>query len=458
MLKKVLVANRGEIAVRIIRACREMNIETVAVYSEEDAGALFEILATESVCIGPSKAADSYLNMQSVITAAIKTGCDSVHPGFGFLSENPKFARLVKENGMVFIGPEAEVIEKLGNKSAARELMKQYDVPVVPGSDGVVKTSEEAAEIAEKLGYPVLIKASSGGGGRGMRRADSSEDVKEAYETAKAEALSCFGDDDVYIEKLIVNPRHIEVQILADELGNVIHLGERECSIQRRNQKLIEESPSKVIDEETRQKMGQAAVNAAKGAGYTNAGTVEFVLSPDGSFYFIEMNTRIQVEHPVTEMVTGVDIVREQLRIASGLKLKYEQDEIKMNGHAIECRLIAEDPENNFMPCPGTIDYLHIPGGFDVRVDTALYSGCTISPYYDSMIAKIIVHGSTRNEAILRMRRVLEEFIAQGVKTNLGLLYMILYSPDFIKGKYDTSFIEEHLKDLLSPLDKDIAL
>ncbi len=458
MLKKVLIANRGEIAVRIIRACREMNIDTVAVYSEEDRGALFTILATEAICIGPARASESYLNMESVLTAAIKTGCDSIHPGFGFLSENPEFARKVKECGLKFIGPEAEVIEQLGNKSAARELMQKYNVPVVPGSDGIVETAEKAAEIAAKLGYPVLIKASSGGGGKGMRLAHSADEIKEAYETAKAEALANFSDDDVYIEKLIVNPRHIEVQILADEFGNVIHLGERECSIQRRNQKLIEESPSKAINEEQRKKMGEAAVNAAKVAGYTNAGTVEFVLSQDGSFYFIEMNTRIQVEHPVTEMVTGIDIVREQLRIASGMKLKYAQEDVHMNGHAIECRLIAEDPENNFMPCPGKISYLHIPGGFDVRVDTALYSGCTISPFYDSMIAKIIVHGSTRNEAVLRMRRVLEEFIAQGVKTNLGLLYMILYNPDFIKAKYNTSFIEDKLEELLRPLEKDRTL
>ena len=458
MLKRILVANRGEIAVRVIRGCRDMGIETVAVYSEADKDALFVTLATQAVCVGSNRAADSYLNQNNIIEAALKTGCDGLHPGFGFLSENSDFARKLKENDLVFIGPSPEVIDQMGHKSAARKLMIENKVPVVPGSDGLIDTAKEAAQIAESLGYPVLLKAAAGGGGRGMRRADSAGEVRQAFETARAEAVSCFGNGDMYMEKLIINPRHIEVQILADSFGHVIHLGERECSIQRRNQKMLEESPSTAIDSATRQKMGEAAVQATKAAGYENAGTVEFVLDAERNFYFIEMNTRIQVEHPVTEMITGVDIVREQIRIASGLPLKYTQRDISFTGHAIECRINAEDPENGFRPCPGTVKYLHLPGGYGVRVDTAAFSGCEISPYYDSMLAKVIVHGQTRKEAIRRMRRALEELLTDGVKTNLSLLYMILYNPDFIRGRYDTGFIEKHLDNLLKPISEDKVL
>ena len=458
MIRRVLVANRGEIAVRIIRACREMNIETVAVYSRADREALFVTLSTRAVCIGGERAADSYLNINNIISAALAMECDAIHPGFGFLSENPDFVARVRESGLIFIGPAAEVIKKLGDKSAARELMRACGVPVVPGSDGIVKDVEQAMSIAEDIGYPVLVKASAGGGGRGMRRADNRESLKAAFEIASSEAFSCFADRSMYVEKLIVNPRHIEFQILADNMGNVVHLGERECSVQRRNQKMLEEAPSKALSEDLRRRMGEAAVKAAKSAGYTNAGTVEFILDSEDNFYFIEMNTRIQVEHPVTEMITGIDIVREQIHIADGMALKFTQGDICFSGHAIECRLNAEDPENDFVPCPGKIDYLHLPGGFGVRVDTYLYSGCEISPYYDSMMAKIIVHGKTRNEAILRMRRVLEETIATGVKNNLGLLYMIFYHPDFIRGKYDTGFIEKNLGTLLRHVGKDMVL
>lgn len=450
MLKRILVANRGEIAVRIIRACREMNIETVAVYSSADKDALHVKLANEAVCIGPAKTADSYLNMQNIITAALKTNCDGVHPGFGLLSENAAFADILKKCGIHFIGPSAKVIKMMGDKSAAREMMLENGVPVVPGSNGIVESAEEAEKIAEKIGYPVLIKATAGGGGRGMRIAYTKDDLQYAYQTAKSEAKSCFGNDSVYLEKLIENPKHIEFQILADTHGNVIHLGERECSIQRKNQKLIEESPSKAIDDEMRDKMGKAAVLAAKASGYTNAGTVEFVIDQNENFYFIEMNTRIQVEHAVTEMVTGVDIVREQIRIASGLALDYKQEDVKLSGHAIECRINAEDPLHGFMPCPGTVNFLHLPGGYNVRVDTALFAGYEISPHYDSMVAKIIVKGTTRMQAIYRMRRALEEFLIDGVKTNHGLLYLILHNFDFVKGRYDTGFIEKHSEELLS--------
>ncbi|GHU93424.1 acetyl-CoA carboxylase biotin carboxylase subunit [Clostridia bacterium] len=454
MLKRILVANRGEIAVRILRACREMNIETVAVYSEADRGALFTTLATRSVCIGPAAAKDSYLNMDAVLSAALGTQCDGLHPGFGFLSENPVFAAKVRELGLSFIGPPADVIAQLGDKSAARKIMREAGVPVVPGSDGLVPAAEDARNAADKLGYPVFIKATAGGGGRGMRRADSAEQIEGAFAEASGEARAAFGDGGVYVEKLIENPRHIEFQILADTVGNVIHLGERDCTLQRRNQKMVEEAPSLALDENLRREMGAAAVRAAKASGYVNAGTVEFILDGEGGYYFIEMNTRLQVEHPVTEMVTGVDIVREQIRVASGLALRYAQEDIVTSGHAIECRINAEDPENAFRPCPGVIDYLHLPGGFGVRVDTALYPGYEISPYYDSMIAKVIVHGRTRNEAVLRMRRALEELLVTGVRTNLGLQYMLMFSTDFLTGRTDTGFIERNLDALLRPIEK----
>ena len=450
MFQRILVANRGEIAVRIIRACREMDIETVAVYSTADAEALHVQLATRSVCVGGPKAADSYLNMQNLLSAALATGCDAVHPGFGFLSENPEFARLVEKCGMVFIGPSGDVMEKMGSKSAARQLMTAAGVPVVPGSDGPVETAAQAAEIAEQLGYPVLIKASAGGGGRGMRRADDPRQLEAAFETARAEAVACFGDGELYLEKLIPDPKHIEFQILADQQGHVIHLGERDCSIQRRNQKLMEESPSKALTPQLRREMGEAAVKAARAADYRNAGTVEFVLDSQGRYYFIEMNTRIQVEHPVTEMVTGLDLVREQIRIAAGLPLSLTQEEVRMEGHAIECRINAEDPAHDFRPHPGKVEFLHLPGGFGVRTDTALYPGYSLSPYYDSMVAKVIVRGSTRLEAVRRMRRALEELMVRGFPTNQDLEYLILYHPEYLKGTYTTSFLERELEGLLA--------
>ena len=449
MFKRLLIANRGEIAVRIIRCCREMEIEPVAVYSTADREALHVQLASQAVCIGPPKAADSYLNMPNLLEAARATGCDAVHPGFGFLSENSEFARLCTECGLRFVGPPASVIEAMGNKAAARRLMKAHGVPVVPGSEGRVDTAEEAVRLAEQLGYPVLVKAAAGGGGRGMRRAYSADELPAAFRTAQAEALSCFGDGEMYLEKLIVNPRHIEFQILADSHGHVVHLGERDCSIQRKNQKLMEEAPSKALTPSLREAMGQAAVEAARAAGYQSAGTVEFVLDGQGHFYFIEMNTRIQVEHPVTEMVTGLDLIREQIRIAAGLPLSVKQEEVRLHGHAIECRINAEDPAADFRPGAGTVSFLHLPGGCGVRVDSALYTGCTLSPFYDSMIAKVIVHAPTRLEAIRRMRRALEELVVEGVATNAELAHLILYHPDYIKGAYDTGFIGQHLDELL---------
>ncbi len=449
MFKRLLIANRGEIAVRIIRCCREMEIEPVAVYSTADREALHVQLASQAVCIGPPKAADSYLNMPNLLEAARATGCDAVHPGFGFLSENSEFARLCTECGLRFVGPPASVIDAMGNKAAARRLMKAHGVPVVPGSEGRVDTAEEAVRLAEQLGYPVLVKAAAGGGGRGMRRAYSADELPAAFRTAQAEALSCFGDGEMYLEKLIVNPRHIEFQILADSHGHVVHLGERDCSIQRKNQKLMEEAPSKALTPSLREAMGQAAVEAARAAGYQSAGTVEFVLDGQGHFYFIEMNTRIKVEHPVTEMVTGLDLIREQIRIAAGLPLSVKQEEVRLHGHAIECRINAEDPAADFRPGAGTVSFLHLPGGCGVRVDSALYTGCTLSPFYDSMIAKVIVHAPTRLEAIRRMRRALEELVVEGVATNAELAHLILYHPDYIKGAYDTGFIGQHLDELL---------
>lgn len=449
MFKRLLIANRGEIAVRIIRCCREMEIEPVAVYSTADREALHVQLASQAVCIGPPKAADSYLNMPNLLEAARATGCDAVHPGFGFLSENSEFARLCTECGLRFVGPPASVIDAMGNKAAARRLMKAHGVPVVPGSEGRVDTAEEAVRLAEQLGYPVLVKAAAGGGGRGMRRAYSADELPAAFRTAQAEALSCFGDGEMFLEKLIVNPRHIEFQILADSHGHVVHLGERDCSIQRKNQKLMEEAPSKALTPSLREAMGQAAVEAARAAGYQSAGTVEFVLDGQGHFYFIEMNTRIQVEHPVTEMVTGLDLIREQIRIAAGLPLSVKQEEVRLHGHAIECRINAEDPAADFRPGAGTVSFLHLPGGCGVRVDSALYTGCTLSPFYDSMIAKVIVHAPTRLEAIRRMRRALEELVVEGVATNAELAHLILYHPDYIKGAYDTGFIGQHLDELL---------
>lgn len=447
MLKKILVANRGEIALRIIRTCREMGIATVAVYSAADKDALHIQLATQSVCIGGAKAAESYLNETAILTAALMTGCDAIHPGYGFLSENADFAGLCEENGITFIGPPSHVIKAMGNKAAAKELMKNAGVPVIPGSDGPVSSPEEAAAIAEEIGYPVLLKASSGGGGRGIRRVESSEEIRAAFSAVQGEAAACFGNSEVYLEKQIVNPKHIEFQILADSHGNVVHLGERDCSIQRRSQKLVEEAPSRLLTPQLREKMGSAAVAAAKASHYQNAGTVEFLLTESGAFYFMEMNTRIQVEHPVTEMITGIDLVREQILIAAGRELNFKK--IKLTGHAIECRINCEDPANGFLPCPGATRFLHLPGGCGVRVDTALYNSYEVSPFYDSLLAKVVVHAPTRLSAIKKMRRALEELIIDGYPTTADLDYLIMYHPEFILGRHDTGFMEKNLDDLI---------
>ena len=443
MIEKILIANRGEIAVRIIRACREMGIETVAVYSEADREALHTQLADEAVCIGAAASADSYLNMERILSAAMVTGADAIHPGFGFLSENSKFAQLCETCGLIFIGPSSEVIWKLGNKSVAKQTMIEAKVPVIPGNSKSVYTVEEGLKHAEEAGYPVMIKAALGGGGKGMRTAHSPEEFETSFLTAQTEARNAFGDEAMYIEHFVENPRHIEFQILADYYGNVVHLGERDCSIQRHHQKLIEESPSPALTDKLRRKMGKAAVKAAKAAGYTNAGTIEFLLEKNGSFYFMEMNTRIQVEHPVTEWVTGIDLVKEQIRIASGEKLLFSQEDITLTGHAIECRINAEDPAKNFRPSPGMITDLYLPGGKGVRMDTAIYSGYTIPPYYDSMLAKLIVHGKNREEAILKMRSALGEVIIEGVKTNVDYQYEILHHPDFVSGDTDIEFINK---------------
>ena len=450
MLKRVLIANRGEIALRVLRACRELDIETVAVYSEADAEALHVQLATQAVCIGPAKAADSYLNQDALLTVAQATGCDGVHPGDGFLSENADFADACAQAGLTFIGPSGDTIRKAGSKSAARDIMRAAGVPVTPGSDGPVASVEAALAAAEAVGYPVLLKASAGGGGRGIRRCDSAAALPSAYTEAKAEAKACFGDDEMYLEKLVLRPRHIEFQVLADRQGNVVHLGDRDCSIQRRNQKLIEEAPARCLTQSLREAMGQAAVRAAKAVGYEGAGTVEFLLDADGEhFYFMEMNTRIQVEHGITELVTGVDLVRQQLRIASGLSLDMDQSDIRLTGHAIECRINAENPGANFAPCPGRVEFVHFPGGAGVRVDSCLYNGCELSPWYDSLAAKLMVHAPTRLEAIRKMRRALEEFTLEGFPTNAELSYQIMYHPVFVRGGCTTAFLDEHLPELL---------
>ena len=444
-MNKILIANRGEIAVRIIRACKEMNIKTVAVYSEADKDALHARLADEAVCIGPAPSARSYLNIKNIIEAACITGADTIHPGFGFLSENAEFAKICEESNIKFIGPSSKVIDLLGNKSNSKELMKKAGVPVIPGSNGSIKGLKDAILIAEKIGYPVMIKAAAGGGGKGIRIVNNSSELETSYNIVKQEAKMSFNDDEIYIEKFIKNPRHVEIQILADEHGNIVHLGERDCSIQRKHQKIIEETPSTAIDEKLRNKMGAAAVKAAKVAGYTSCGTVEFLVDSDKNFYFMEMNTRIQVEHPITEMRTGIDIVKEQIRIAAGEELKFKQKDVEFRGHAIECRINAENPGKNFMPCPGTIKEINLPGGNGVRVDTAIYNGYTIPPNYDSMIAKIITHGATRNEAIAKMKRALEELVIDGVDTNRDFLFDIIKNPNFIRGSFDTSFIEKEI-------------
>ena len=444
MLKKVLIANRGEIAVRIIRACKEMNIKTVAVYSEADRTALHVSLADEAVCIGAAPSKKSYLNMKAILEAACLTGADSIHPGYGFLSENSQFAKICEEMGIKFIGPNYKLIELLGNKSKAKETMKRAGVPVVPGSDGLIYSKEQAISIAEKIKYPVMLKASSGGGGRGIRVAFTPEELEKEYDLVKQEAKVSFNDDSVYLEKFIENPRHVEIQILADEHGNCVHLGERDCSIQRRNQKVLEETPSLAIDEKTRKKMGEVAVKAVKEIGYSNAGTIEFLVDKNKDFYFMEMNTRVQVEHPITEEVTGIDIIKEQLKIASKEQLEYKQKDITFSGHSMEARINSEDPNKNFMPCPGTITDLHLPGGNGVRVDTAVYTGYKIPPTYDSMIAKIIVHGKNRNESIEKLKNCLSELVIEGVTTNKEFILKILNNKDFVNNNYDTSFISKN--------------
>ena len=443
MLKKILIANRGEIAVRIIRACREMGIKTVAVYSEADKTALHTKLADEAICIGPAPSKKSYLNVKAIIEAACLTGADSIHPGFGFSSKNKRFAKMCDEIGLKFIGPKPEIIELMGNKSKAKETMKNAGVPVVPGSDGLIYTVQEAINIANEIGYPVMLKASAGGGGKGIRVAYNEDELKKEYELVKQEAAISFNDDSIYIEKFIENPRHIEIQVMADEHGNAVHLGERDCTVQRRNQKMLEETPSGVIDSKLREKMGAIAVKAVKEVGYTSLGTIEFLVDKNKDFYFMEMNTRIQVEHPITEMVTGLDLVKEQIRIASGEKMSYKQKDIKFTGHALEARINAENPDKNFMPCPGTIEELHIPGGNGIRVDTALYSGYRVPQNYDSMIAKVIVHGKNRNESIAKMKSALSEFVISGIDTNIDFILKILNNEKFVKNKYDTSFIEK---------------
>ncbi len=441
MFKKVLIANRGEIAVRVIRACRELGIKTVAVFSTADRNALHAKIADEAVCIGGAATKDSYLNEKAIIAACEITGADAIHPGFGFLSENAAFARNCEKCGITFIGPAPESIEMLGDKAAAKNAMKNAGVPVIPGSDGAVKDMEEAKRLAAEIGFPLMVKASAGGGGRGIRLVERMEDLEAQVTAAKQEALNFFGDDSIYMEKFIVNPKHIEFQILADKHGNVIHLGERDCSMQRRNQKVLEETPSTIMTPMLRDRMGKAAVAAAKVCGYYNAGTIEFLVDADRNFYFMEMNTRIQVEHPITEFVTGVDLVKAQLKIAAGKELPYEQQDIELKGHSIECRINAESPEHNFRPSPGKINSLHIPGGPGIRIDSSAYQGYTITPYYDSMIAKLIVYAPTRDEAIAKMKWALAEFIVEGVDTNIDFQLSLIRDPAFESGDYDIGYL-----------------
>ncbi len=448
MFSKILIANRGEIALRIIRACQELNIATVAVYSQADRDNLHVKMADETVCIGGAPASQSYLNIPNIIAAAINKGAQAIHPGYGFLAENAYFAELCEVNQIKFIGPKSQVIDLMGDKVKAKELVKTVDVPVVPGSDGAAGSYEEAIELAEAIGYPVIIKASAGGGGRGMRLAHSKAALKDALTMAKMEAGAAFGNDEVYIEKYIEEPRHIEIQILGDEHGNIIHLGERDCSLQRRHQKLLEESPSTLVDEELRAKMGAVAVKAARAANYSSAGTVEFLVDKNKNFYFIEMNTRVQVEHPVTEMVTGVDIIKEQLRIAAGEQLRYKQEDIHMNGWAIECRINAEDPDNDFRPSPGIVEQYLVPGGPGVRVDSSVYTGYSIPPYYDSMVAKVIVWGRDREEAIARMRRALNEFSIKNIATTIPFHLKVLDNAFFQKGEVYTNFIQRRMNNI----------
>lgn len=445
MFKKILIANRGEIAVRIIRACRELGIRTVAVYSTADKSSLHAQIADEAVCIGPADSSKSYLNVEAIMAACEITGADAVHPGFGFLSENSRFAHICEKCGITFIGPSPSSIDMLGDKATAKKTMENAGIPVIPGSKGAIESVESAKELASKIGYPVLIKAAAGGGGRGIRIVNSEDELEAQITAAKQEALSFFSDDAVYLEKFIERPRHVEIQIAADKHGNVVYLGERDCSLQRRHQKVLEESPSPVMTEELRAKMGQAAVQAAKVSNYYNVGTIEFLVDKNNDFYFMEMNTRIQVEHPVTEFVTGVDLVKTQIKIADGQELDFTQDDISVKGHSIECRINAECPEKNFRPCPGVISVLYTPGGPGIRVDSAVYQGYTITPYYDSMISKLIVYGKDRQEAIMKMKWALSEFIVGGIDTNIDFQLELIKSEGFEKGNYDVGFIEDFL-------------
>lgn len=446
MFDKILIANRGEIAVRIIRACRELGIQTVAVYSEADKDALHTQLADEAICIGPARASESYLDIKRIISATIATKANAIHPGFGFLSENTKFAKICEESNIVFIGPKSEMIETMGNKSKARETMKKAGIPIVPGSEGVLKDIKEAKKLAKRIGYPVIMKASSGGGGKGMRVAYNEEELGANFSMAQREAKAAFNDDSMYMEKYVVNPKHIEFQILGDQHGNIIHLGERDCSIQRRHQKILEEAPSVALTEALRKKMGEAAVKAAKAIGYNNAGTIEFLLAEDGEFYFMEMNTRIQVEHPITEMITGIDLIKKQIESAAGLPLNIKQKDVVISGHSIECRINAENPSKGFRPSPGKITNLHLPGGKGIRIDSAIYHGYEVPPNYDSMLAKLIVYGKDRDEAIAKMNSALGEFIIEGIDTNIDFQFEVLNNKNFVQGNYHTGFIENLLK------------
>lgn len=456
MFNRVLIANRGEIACRIIRACRELGIESVAVYSQADKDALHVQLADHAVCIGPAASKDSYLKVENILSAAVTTGAQAIHPGFGFLSENAKFAKMCAECNITFIGPSSEVISQMGDKAEARKQMIAANVPVIPGSDDVVATVEEGIELAKRIGFPLLIKAVAGGGGKGIRRVETVEEFEHQFVTARQEALQAFGNADVYMERIIYPAKHIEFQILADQHGNVVHLGERDCSLQRKNQKIIEEAPSPSLFSQLRREMGEAAVRAAKAVGYQNAGTIEFLVDEEKHFYFMEMNTRIQVEHPITEMITNVDLVQQQIKIAAGEELPFTQEDITFEGHAIECRLNAENPFEGFRPSPGKVTFLHQPvGGMGVRIESALYTGYQIPPFYDSMLTKLIVHGKTREEAILRMKRMLFELVVEGVDTNQEFVEDLLDSPAFRRGDYTTAYVEtEFLKQWNQPKEK----
>ena len=445
MFKKILVANRNEIAVRIIRAAKGLGIETVAIYSTADKDALHVKLATEAICVGSPLPRDSYLNMQNIVSAALLTGCDAIHPGYGFMAENTKFARLVEESNLVFIGPDHDVIDIMGDKAKARDAMIKHGVPVVPGS-GAIKDVDHGLKEAKKIGFPVLIKASAGGGGKGMRVCENEKDFSKTYEMATAEALGAFGNGEVYLEKYVVNPKHIEWQVIGDSHGNIVHLYERDCSIQRNHQKIIEEAPCRALRPEVREKMASDVIKAAKAVKYKNAGTFEFIMDKDQNYYFIEMNTRIQVEHPVTEMITGIDLIKEMIRVAAGQPLSFTQEDISVNGYSMECRINAEDPSNNFTPSAGKIENLILPGGFGVRMDTGLYQGFSVPPFYDSLVAKLIVHGNNRLDCIRKMRSALEELIIDGIHTNVDLHYSIFHNIDFVEGQFDTGFLADFLE------------